>query len=252
MFVVYCTNHAENTYRMLNPKTKKISITRKIKWLNRMYNDKSNRRFKTSERVDAELELEIPEGTRDVPTNNESEEGEDKPGPNSRVLSALKRLETSYNSTSKDMVDIALVGGTKYGHKNPVTFQEAWYHKDKHEREKWRLAIKKELESMIEKKVWENSKKCDIPEERRLIGYKCVFKVKENNIYRARLVALGYSQISGINHGDNFSPVITEVTFRVAMVMMLMNDRSSEIVDVETSFRYRDLDEEIFMKFQRE
>ena len=75
-----------------------------------------------------------------------------------------------------------------------------------------------------------------------------MFKVKGNNVYRARLVALGYSQISGLDHGDNFSPVVTKVTFRVALVMMLMNDWSSEIVDVETAFLYGDLDEEIFMK----
>ena len=134
LFVGYCDNHAENTYRMLNPKTKKISITRNIKWLNRMYNVK--RGIETTERTDAELELEIPGGIKDEPADSEPEEEEDEPGPNPRVLRALKRLETSYNPTLKDMVDIALVGGTKYGHENPVTFQEAWYHKDGHEREK--------------------------------------------------------------------------------------------------------------------
>ena len=71
-----------------------------------------------------------------------------------------------------------------------------------------------------------------------------MFKVKGNNVYRARLVALGYSQIPGLDHEDNFSPVVTEVTFRVALVMMLMNDWSSEIVDVETAFLYGDLEEE--------
>ena len=39
-----------------------------------MYNKESKKRFETSEKVDAESELEIPEGTRDVPANNESEE----------------------------------------------------------------------------------------------------------------------------------------------------------------------------------
>ena len=151
LFVGYCDNHAENIYRMLNPKTKKISITRNIKWLNRMYNVK--RGIETSEKTDTELELEIPGGIKDELADSEPEEEDDKPGPYPRVLRTLKRLLTSYNPTLKDMVDIALVGGTKYGHENPVTFQEAWYHEDKHEIEKWCLAIRKELESMIEKKV---------------------------------------------------------------------------------------------------
>ena len=40
------------------------------------------RRIETSERSDAELELEIPGGIKDEPVDSEPEEEEDEPGPN--------------------------------------------------------------------------------------------------------------------------------------------------------------------------
>ena len=76
---------------------------------------------------------------------------------------------------------------------------------------------------MIAKGVWRNMKRVDIPSDRRLIGFKWVFKVKENGVYRVRLVALEYSQIHGIDHQDNFAPVITDVTFRIVVLLMLFN-----------------------------
>jgi len=62
------------------------------------------------------------------------------------------------------------------------------------------------------------------------------------------LVALGYHQIPGIDHKDNFAPVINETTFRIILMLMMKNNLRAEIVDIETAFLYRNLDEEIFMK----
>ena len=68
-----------------------------------------------------------------------------------------------------------------------------------------------------------------------------------NGIYHTRLVGLGYSQVPGIDHKDNFSPVVNEVTFRCVMVLTIQNNWISEIVDVVTAFLYGNLDEVIFM-----
>ena len=101
---------------------------------------------------------------------------------------------------------------------------------------------------MINKGVWKHTNTNKVPSDRRLIGSKWVFKVKGNGVYRARLCALGYSQIPGIDHQDNFAPVVTDVTFRVVLLMMLVNRWKAEIVDVETAFLYGELEEEIYMK----
>ena len=110
------------------------------------------------------------------------------------------------------MVQIALVGGTYDDYDNPMTFDEAWNHPNEFERMKLREAIRKEIRNMIKRVVWRNVKKNAIPENRRLIVNKWVFKKKRNGLYRARLVCLGYTQIAGLDHQDNFSPVVNETT----------------------------------------
>ena len=73
-----------------------------------------------------------------------------------------------------------------------------------------------------------------IPNDRRLIGNKWVFKVKRDGTYRARLVALGYSQI----HTDIFAPVAHDVTFMIALARMMVEMLDSLVMDVETAYLY--------------
>ena len=71
---------------------------------------------------------------------------------------------------------------------------------------------------------------------------------QKDGTYRARLVALGYSQIPGIDHTDNFAPVAHDVSFRIAFARMMVGKLDSLVMDVETAFLYGDIEEEIFMK----
>ena len=71
---------------------------------------------------------------------------------------------------------------------------------------------------------------------------------KRDGTYRARLVALGYSQFPGVDFTDNFVPVAHDVSFRIALVRMMVEKLDSMVVDVDTVFLYGDIEEEIFMK----
>ena len=101
---------------------------------------------------------------------------------------------------------------------------------------------------MINRGVWRKIDKVKIPENRRLIGNKWVFKIKRDGTYRARLVALGYSQIPAVDYTDNFAPVAHDVSFRIALARMMVEKLDSLVMDVETAFLYGDIEEEIFMK----
>ena len=101
---------------------------------------------------------------------------------------------------------------------------------------------------MINRGVWRKIDKVKIPENRRLIGNKWVFKIKKDGAYRARLVALGYSQIPGVDSTDNFAPVAHDVSFRIALARMMVEKLDSLVMNVETAFLYGDIEEEIFMK----
>ena len=75
-----------------------------------------------------------------------------------------------------------------------------------------------------------------------------MFQIKRDRTYRARLVALGYSQIPGVDYTDNVAPVAHDVSFRIALARMMVEKLDSLVMDVETAFLYGEIDEEIFMK----
>ncbi len=67
-------------------------------------------------------------------------------------------------------------------------------------------------------------------------------------MFRARLVACGYSQIPGVNFSYSHAPVINDVTYRVMLVCEIVYGLSAKIVDIETAFLHGDLEEEIYME----
>jgi hypothetical protein len=75
---------------------------------------------------------------------------------------------------------------------------------------------------MNKQKVWEIIKKEDIPEDRRTIKCKWIFKMHQNVIFRARLVACGYSQILRVYFNQSFVPVINDVRFRIMLIAKLI------------------------------
>ena len=121
--------------------------------------------------------------------------------------------------TMEDWIqETCLISAVTSGPTEHKTFPEAWHYPIENEREKWRIAIRKEIRSMIERGVWRKTDRKKRPNNRRLIGNKWVFKIKRDGTYRARLVALGYSQIPGVDYTDNFAPVAHDVSFRIALV----------------------------------
>ena len=61
-------------------------------------------------------------------------------------------------------------------------------------------------------------------------------------------MALGYSQIPEVDYTDNFAPGAHDVSFRIALTRMMVENLVSLVMDVETAFIYGDIEEEIFMK----
>jgi hypothetical protein len=70
--------------------------------------------------------------------------------------------------------------------------------------------------------------------------------VKRNGIFRARLVACGYSQVPGIDFSEIFAPVLNDLSFRIMVIVKLVWNMTCFVVDIETAFLNGDLDEEIY------
>ena len=88
-------------------------------------------------------------------------------------------------------------------HDEPTNYEEAMMSPDS---AKWLEAIKSEMGSMYENKVWTLT---DLPDDRRAIENKWIFKKKTDvdgnvTIYKARLFAKGYRQVQGIEYDEIF------------------------------------------------
>jgi hypothetical protein len=132
-------------------------------------------------------------------------------------------------------------------YEEPNSFQEAWDHKDPLQRTQWREAIHKEFRNMYKRGVWPKIKKATVPSNRQTVKCKWILKIKRNGIFRARLVACGYSQIAGVDFTKNYAPVTNDITLRILMVAMIVWKLDAKIVDVETAFLHGDLKEDIYM-----
>jgi hypothetical protein len=69
----------------------------------------------------------------------------------------------------------------------------------------------------------------------------------EASRFKARLVTKGFSQISGIDYNDVFSPVVKHSSIRALLGIVAMHDLELEQLDVKTAFLHGDLEEEIYM-----
>jgi hypothetical protein len=273
----YAKDHAIGTYRVYNPKTNKVLLTRDVTFLRESHNDWVAEEEPTLV-LEIENEVDAPVATANpVSTINDADDDEDGDIPplvnyvtdsedesddeqevvaspvttvNQEVFREMRKLSTSYNpdanviaqqgrvtrsSVNTDnesgrdstvtelanlLIDVATVAGKVKDvvpqYIEPKTFKEAWNHPDPMQRVKWREAIRKEFRDMVKRKVWRRVKKSSIPSNRRCVKSKWVFKIKRNGVFRARLVACGYSQIPGVlkiifvKSADNDSDIMTK------------------------------------------
>ena len=92
-------------------------------------------------------------------------------------------------------------------HDEPTNYEEAMVSPDS---AKWREAMKSEMRSMYENKVWTL---IDLPNDRQAIENKWIFKKKTDTdgnvtVYKARLVAKCFQQVHGVEYDEIFSLVL--------------------------------------------
>ena len=111
-------------------------------------------------------------------------------------------------------------------------------------------ALAKEYAVANQRNVWE---KAYLPEGRKAIDYKLVFKAKSNpdgtlDKVRARLSLKGFQQKPGVDYHETFSPVVKHATVRTQWTVAARKRQDLRHGDVTHAFFYSNLDEVIFSK----
>lgn len=119
----------------------------------------------------------------------------------------------------------------------------------------WRKAIKKEVASLQERKVFKLVDRKHLPKGANVITGKWVFKVKPNpdgtvERFKCRLCARGFLQKHGIDYSATFSPVASQATIKLLLAIAAQKDMYLNQADVSTAFLYGDLpkSERVYME----
>ena len=91
----------------------------------------------------------------------------------------------------------------------------------------------------------------------KLIDSKWVFKIardeKKNAArHKTRLCASGFRQLEGVYYEETFSPMIRYDSLTLFLAFVTHLDLKSLHFEIKTSFLYGKLQEEIFIKYQKE
>ena len=110
---------------------------------------------------------------------------------------------------------------------------------------KWKRAWDSEVESLQANGTWVLE---ELPADRKAIGCRWVFKVKEDGRFKARLVAKGYSQRLGVDYQETYAPVTKFTTLRILLSLVSENNWELDGMDVKTAFLHSELTETIYME----
>ena len=99
-----------------------------------------------------------------------------------------------------------------------------------------------EINSLMNNKTW---KIVDRPKEKKVIDIKWVYKRKNNNVYKARLVVRGFQQTDYVE--NVYSPVWKMQTLKILLSHCCKNNLSIEQMDVETAFLNGSIKSEVYV-----
>lgn len=92
-----------------------------------------------------------------------------------------------------------------------------------------------------------------LPPHRKAIGYKCVFRIKENvngftNKHKVRLVVKCFHQVHGFEFHETFSPVIKLMIICLILTLAITNKWKIKQLNINNAFLNDTLDDEVYIE----
>ena len=230
-------------YYFYNPTDVKVFVARTAVFLENEFISKGI----SGRKVELEAIQEPPSG--DEPEMEQEQESQTVVLPQAQEAQILRRSDRvrtvperyRYGFLVTQEGDVLLMDQNE-----PTTYQEAI---ESPESEKWREAMRSEMDSMYTNKVWTL---IEPPNGIKPIGCKWVFKKKTDmdgnvNTYKARLVAKGFKQIHGVDYDETFSPIAMLKSVRILLAIAAYHDYEIWQMDVKTAFLNGNLLEDVYM-----
>ncbi|CAJ2645977.1 unnamed protein product [Trifolium pratense] len=257
--------HPTGAYKLYNPVTQKVHISRDVivneeekwKWEKEpVYNSELQSTFiypSSSDESDGGDEGEPAadtiqnQGTDNDGNMNLSSDDDDRihmiarTQRTKRVPARLNDCEVTQDNAVNDegdLIHFALLADSE-----PLNYRDAL------KSNVWNKAMEEELRSIEKNQTW---KLVDLPDKKKKIDVKWVFKVKLNpdgtiSKHKARLVARGFLQKHGIDYNEVFAPVARIETVRLVVALACKNKWSLYHLDVKSAFLNGPLDEEVYV-----
>lgn len=179
----------------------------------------------------------------------ESEDKEDGRGYPRRERSKPKHLEDYVSDFEDDEVTNVAKCSVYYCYRMsdiPNTYEEAIKSPESHQ---WQKAMEEEVKALGENDTYELT---SLPDGRSVIGGKWVYTKKlgpENNEkFKARYVAKGYSQVESVDYHETFSPTAKLTSVRMLMQLAVQDGMLVHQMDVKTAYLNADIDTEIYIE----
>ena len=81
-----------------------------------------------------------------------------------------------------------------------------------------------------------------------MVGSRWVNKIKADDLFKSRLVVLGWAQVPGIDCGGTFAPVCRLQSTRMMLAIPAELDYEVLMLDMQTAFLNADVEEEVYVK----
>ncbi|KAE8696959.1 hypothetical protein F3Y22_tig00110637pilonHSYRG00407 [Hibiscus syriacus] len=232
-------------YRLWDPTAGKVIISRDVIFVeDKLKRKEENDITEKSETTQIHMEKEVEQGdSSEAEPAHDEQEPESSEAPTTRQSDRVRRRPNWHS-------DYVIEGNIAYclltEDDEPSTYQEAINNSDA---SLWMMAMQEEIEALHKNNTWDL---VSLPQGRKPIGNKRVFKIKRNSDdqverHRARLVVKGYAQKEGIDFNEIFSPVVRLTTVRVVLAMCATLNLHLEQLDVKATFLHGNLEEDIYM-----
>jgi hypothetical protein len=125
----------------------------------------------------------------------------------------------------------------------PRNYREAM---DSADFKQWEAAMKREYDSIMKNGTW---KLVPRPKNAKVVKSRWVLRIKDNDLYKARFCAKGFTQQWGEDYDETFAPVAKYASIRI-LFALLAGRKNTKVhqMDVNTAFLNSDLDEVVYVE----